>query len=86
MTGKTTITALAFSCVLGEEKSAQIPNLSLPTAMASLEGIARHKDGDLRHVVGLEGAFQVFGHVNVYLQSPRPLQGLYQDELPCLPV
>lgn len=83
---KITITALAFSCVLGDGKSVQIPNLSLPTAMESLEGIARHKDGDLGHVVGLEGAFQIFGHVNVYFQSLRPLQGLYQDELPCLPV
>lgn len=54
-----TIAALAYSCVLGKEKSAQISNLSPPTVMASLEVIARHKDGDLGYMVGLEGAFQV---------------------------
>lgn len=73
-------------CDLGEEKSAQISNPSLPIPMASSEVISRHKDGDLGHMAGLEGAFQVFRHVNLYLQSLRPLQGLYKNELSCLPV
>lgn len=73
-------------CVLGEEKSAWISIPSLSSPMASSEVIARHKDGDLGHMVGLEGAFQVFRHVNVYLQSLRSLQGLYKDELSGLPV
>lgn len=54
-----TITALAYSCVLGEEKSTQISNLSPPT-MASLEFIGRHEDGDFGSVSGLVGAVQVF--------------------------
>ena len=55
-----TIAALAYSCVVGEEKSTQISNLSPPTAMASLEFIGRHKDGDFGTVNGLVGADQVF--------------------------
>lgn len=55
-----TIAALAYSCVVGEEKSTQISNLSPPTTMASLEFIGRHKDGDFGSVDGLVGAFQVF--------------------------
>ena len=55
-----TITALAYSCVVGKEKSTQISNLSPPTAMASLEFIGRHKDGDFGTVNGLVGADQVF--------------------------
>lgn len=56
------------------------------TPTAPLEVIRGHKDGDLGHVVGLEGAIQVFRHVHVHLQRLRPLQGLDEDQLSGLAV
>lgn len=41
-----------------------LPCFPAPTA---LEVIRRHKNGDLGHMVGLEGAVQVFRHVNIHL-------------------
>lgn len=60
--------------------------LLLRLSVTASEAVRRNQDVDPGHVLGLEGALAVLGHVHVDADLLRPAQLLHQDQLPGLPV